>query len=118
MSPKETEMSQDLDKFFSSRFNYKSANDHLDSMQKLKLFAESKLSDLSNKPEEERVKGYFDTLLAIRDFITSELAEHAFLTSVNKSIEDYRQKLESEARDVETFKQLLNENPKKNDDPV
>lgn len=108
-------MSQDLDKFFTSRFKTKTSNDYFDSMQKLKIFTDSKISELSNKSEEERVRGYFDTLLAIRDFIAAELAEHTFLDNVTKVLEDYKEKLEAERRDLETFNQLQSESPKKND---
>ena len=111
-------MNQDLDNFFASRFKIKNSNEYFDSMQKLKLFADSKLSDLSNKPDEEKVKGYFDTLLAIRDFISAELAEHTFLMNVNKVFEDYKDKLETEKKDLETFKQLQSESPKKNDNSI
>lgn len=106
-------MKESMQDFIREKVKAKDSNHYMMMIQKVKIFIDTNLSDMSSKNEEERLQGYFNALLRIRDLMQSEINDYALSQNINNLLDSYQKKKEAEERDIETFKKLTEANDKK-----
>lgn len=106
-------MKESMQDFIREKVKAKDSNHYMMMIQKVKIFIDTNLSDMSSKNEEERLQGYFNALLRIRDLMQSEINDYALSQNINNLLDSYQKKKEAEERDIETFKKLTEDNDKK-----
>ena len=107
-------MEQDLENFLRETFKQKEVAHYLSTLQKIKVFIESRLADSSGKNEEERLKDYYTTLSSVRDLAATELVSYTMTENIQNVVTEFQKRKETEERDLETFQELFEEDPKKN----
>jgi len=107
-------MEQDLENFLRDAFKQKEVAHYLSTLQKIKVFIESRLADSSGKNEEERLKDYYTTLASVRDLAATELVSYTMSENIQNVVAEFQKRKEIEENDQQTFQELSEEDPKKN----
>jgi len=107
-------MEQDLENFLRDAFKQKEVAHYLSTLQKIKVFIESRLADSSGKNEEERLKDYYTTLASVRDLAATELVSYTMSENIQNVVAEFQKRKEIEESDQQTFQELSEEDPKKN----
>ena len=99
-------MKESIEEFLRGKTREKESGYYMLLIQKIKIFIDTSLTDMSCKNDEDRMQGYFNSLMRIRDLTQAEISEYTFTQNLNKMLDDFEKKKKVEDKDWETFKEL------------